>query len=77
MGSIKTKEEIEKLKNAAILGDKCFEHIINYIKIGMTEKEIAKEMEAFFIENGASKLSFDTIVRFWRKFCFYSFNANR
>lgn len=33
MGILKTKDEIEKLKKAAILADKCFEYICNYIKI--------------------------------------------
>lgn len=62
MGIAKTKDEIIKLRNAALLGDKCFKHICNFIKVGMTEIEIAKEMDDFFIKNGASGLSFDTIV---------------
>lgn len=62
MGVIKTKEEIDKLRNAAILGDKCFEHICQFIRVGMTEIEIANEMNEFFMKNGASALSFDTIV---------------
>lgn len=57
-----TKEEIEKLKKAAELGDECFADICTKIQIGMTEKEIAKRMEQFMFANGASKLSFDTIV---------------
>ncbi len=62
MGMIKTKEEIEKLRAAALLGDKCFEYILSYIKPGMTEIEIANKMNEFFMKNGASGLSFDTIV---------------
>lgn len=62
MGIIKTKDEIEKLRKAAILGDKCFEHICQFIKVGMTEKQIAKEIDDFFVKNGASCNSFDTIV---------------
>ena len=62
MGIIKTKDEIIKLKNAAILGDNCFSHICNFIKVGMTEIQIASEIESFFMKNGASALSFDTIV---------------
>ncbi|MBQ9267390.1 MAG: aminopeptidase P family protein [Clostridia bacterium] len=57
-----TKEEIEKLRKASALGDKCFDYICKQIKIGMTEIEIAKLMDTFFVENGASGLSFDTIV---------------
>ena len=62
MAIIKTKEEIEKLRNAALLGDKCFEYICGYIKAGMTEIEIAKAIDEFFMKNGASANSFDTIV---------------
>ena len=62
MGIIKTKEEIEKLKKAAILGDNCFEYICSIIKPGMTEIEIAKKIDDFFMNNGATGTSFDTIV---------------
>lgn len=62
MGMIKTKEEIEKLKKAAILADRCFEHICKCIRIGMTEIEVAKEIDDFFMKNGANGLSFETIV---------------
>lgn len=62
MSIIKTNEEVEKLRKAAILGDKCFEYICNFIKLGMTEIEIANEINDFFMKNGASALSFDTIV---------------
>ena len=62
MGIIKTKEEIEKLRKAATLGDKCFEYICEFIKVGMTEIEIAEAIDNFFLTHGASGLSFDTIV---------------
>ena len=62
MAIIKTNEEIEKLRNAALLGDRCFEYICGYIKAGMTEIEIAKAVDDFFMKNGASGNSFDTIV---------------
>ena len=59
---IKDEEEIELIKKACKLTDDCFEYLKSYIKVGLTEKQIAKEIENFFIENGADKLSFDTIV---------------
>lgn len=62
MGIIKTKEEIEKLRKAATLGDKCFEYICEFIKVGMTEIEIAEAIDNFFLTHGASGLSFETIV---------------
>lgn len=62
MGQIKTNDEIKKLRKAARLGDSCFEYICSQIKIDMTEKEIAAEIDNFIINNGALKASFETIV---------------
>lgn len=59
---IKDDEEIALIEKACYITDECFKHICNYIKIGKTEKEIAFEIEKFFVENGADGLSFDTIV---------------
>ena len=62
MSIIKTNEEIVNLKKAAKLGSNCFEYICTVIKPGMSEKEIAKKVYDFFMKNGATALSFDTIV---------------
>lgn len=59
---IKDEEEIEYLRKACELTDKCFEHICEFIEIGKTEKEIALEIERFFRLNGADGISFDPIV---------------
>lgn len=59
---IKDEEEIRKISKACMITDKCFEHIIEFIKKGMTEKEIANEIERFFKTNGADGLAFGTIV---------------
>ncbi|PIT88848.1 MAG: Xaa-Pro dipeptidase [Candidatus Levybacteria bacterium CG10_big_fil_rev_8_21_14_0_10_36_7] len=61
--SIKTLEEIEKIKKAARLTDKTFSYIIKKIKLGVSEKEIAWEIEKFIKENGGT-LAFDTIAAF-------------
>ena len=59
---IKDDEEINKIKKACSLTDDCFNHLVDFIKIGMTEKEISIEIEKFFRTHGADGLSFDTIV---------------
>ncbi len=59
---IKDDEEIKNISKACSITDECFEYILKYIKIGMTEKEIAEEMRSFMIKAGADDLSFDTIV---------------
>ncbi len=59
---VKNSEEIEKIKKACEITDNCFYHLLDFIKIGITEKEIAFEIEMFFKKNGAERLAFDTVV---------------
>jgi len=58
---IKDEEEIENIKKACKITDECFEHIINYIKPGITEKQIAREIDDYYYKH-AEGLAFDTIV---------------
>ncbi len=59
---IKTPKEIEKIKCAEELGDAAFSHILKKLGAGVSENEIAFELEFFMRKNGASGLSFETIV---------------
>ena len=59
---IKTAEEIEKIKQAEHIGDLAFAKILDHIKPGVTELEIAAYLEFYMKECGAEGLSFDTIV---------------
>ena len=59
---IKSEEEIEKIKTACTITDETFDYIIHNIKRGMTEKEVAFEIEKYMISHGADGLAFDTIV---------------
>ena len=58
---VKDSYEIMKITQAEELGDRAFSYILDHIKSGRTEREIAIELEFFMRKNGASKLSFDTI----------------
>ena len=58
---IKDDDELSSIIKACNVTDDCFKHIINYIKPGMTEKQIAKEIENYYTQN-AEGLSFETIV---------------
>ena len=60
--AIKDEEEIKNITKACNITDDCFEYLLNYIKIGMTENQIANAIERFFRINGADGLAFDTIV---------------
>ncbi len=59
---VKSQDEIDKIAMAEAIGDKAFEHIIEFIQEGMTEKEIALELEYTMKQLGAEGLSFDTIA---------------
>ncbi|MFB5087856.1 Xaa-Pro peptidase family protein [Psychrobacillus sp. FJAT-21963] len=59
---IKTEEEISIIKSACRIADEAFNHIVTYIKPGMTELEVSNELEFFMRKLGASSSSFDTIV---------------
>ena len=59
---IKDDTEIRCIKKACEITDKCFEYLKKFIKIGMTEKEIAFEIERFYKTNGADDISFEPIV---------------
>ena len=66
--AIKDEEEIRKITKACNLTDKCFDYLKTFIKKGMTEKEIADEIERYFKKNSADGLSFETIVASRTKF---------
>lgn len=60
--AIKTPDEIVKMKASQAITDAAFEHILPYIKAGVTEREIALEIEFFMKKNGAEDIAFDLIV---------------
>ncbi len=59
---VKDEAEIEKIQRAEALGDAAFSHIIKVMRPGMTEIEVALEMEWFMRRNCAERLGFDIIV---------------
>ncbi|MGN1140567.1 MAG: M24 family metallopeptidase [Oliverpabstia sp.] len=59
---IKTEEELSYLQKAEEIGDKAFEKILTLLKPGMTELEVAAELEYLMKKEGAENTSFDTII---------------
>ena len=59
---IKDDREIKKIAAAEALGDKAFQDFLSNFRYGMTEREVALELEFYMRKNGASGTSFDTIV---------------
>ncbi len=58
---IKDEEEISNIKKACEITDNCFSYLLDYIKVGMTEKQIAIEIEKYY-KTRADGLAFETIV---------------
>lgn len=58
----KYKEEKEKILAAQAIAEKAFSHILGFIREGVTEREIALELDFFMLKNGAECVSFETIA---------------
>ena len=59
---VKDTHEIDVVRKAIALTDRAYEHIVNWIEPGMSEKEVAWELEAFMRTRGADGLAFDVHV---------------
>ncbi len=60
--AIKEPEEIELIARAAEIADASIEYVRDNIQAGMTEKDVAWEIEKFMREKGSQSLPFDIIV---------------
>ncbi len=61
---IKNKAEIDAMIRAAQIIDDTYDAVLDTIKEGDTEKGVADFIEGFVLMQGASGLSFETIVAF-------------
>ncbi len=59
---LKDEYEIECIAKAESIGDEAFSHMLEFIQEGLTEKQIALELEYVMKSLGADGLSFDTIA---------------
>ena len=62
MRAIKDAEEIELMRRAQSITDAAFAHMLEFIKPGLTEKQVRTELENFMFNNGADSLAFGSIV---------------
>ena len=60
--SVKDEEEIQLMRHAQKITDATFDHMVEFIKPGMTELEIRNELENYMFAHGADALSFETII---------------
>ena len=62
MRAVKDESELCAIRRAQGIADKAYTHILEYIKPDVSERDIALETEFFMRKNGATAVSFDTIV---------------
>lgn len=62
--SVKEGYELENIKKACEIADSAYIALLERIKEGMSENEVAAELEYLMRKDGASGTSFDTIVAF-------------
>ncbi|MFY9543139.1 MAG: Xaa-Pro peptidase family protein [Dethiobacteria bacterium] len=59
---VKSEAEVESLRRGAAIMDRAFDFLINTIKPGMTEKELALELEYYLRRQGSEGILFSYIV---------------
>lgn len=58
----KDQDELQAIRRAVDLADKALAHIYDWMQPGMTERQVAWELETFMRTRGAAGVSFEIIV---------------
>ena len=58
----KDDQEVAHIKKAVVLADEAMAHIAAWMQPGMTEKEVAWELESYIRTHGAQAVSFEPVV---------------
>lgn len=58
----KDESEIEQIRRAVRLTDETFGYVLTQLRPGLTEKQVAWQIEAYMREHGAEKMAFNAIV---------------
>ena len=60
--AVKDASELARMRCAQAITDATFEHIIGFMRAGMTERDVQIELDYFMMRRGADGLAFPTIV---------------
>jgi len=60
--AVKDEDELVCIKKAQEIAEAAFENVLSFIKPGVTEREIALELDRQMLERGAEAMSFETIA---------------
>lgn len=74
---IKDSFEIQQLKNAAELGERCYQHVLHTLKEGVTEGEVARSLELFCLEQGGEGMAFSPIIAFGKQSALPHYRAGK
>ena len=61
---VKDDDERAAIRQAQAITDASFEQILDRFAVGVTEQQIARQLETLMLEEGAEGLAFDSIVAF-------------
>ena len=61
---VKDDEELELLNSAQAVTDQAFDDVLEVLAVGVTEQQVARQLEALLRRDGADGLSFESIVAF-------------
>lgn len=59
---VKEPEEIERIRQAQTIAEEAFQHILGFIREGVSERDIQLELDFKMLHLGAEELSFPTIA---------------
>lgn len=60
--AVKTGPELSRMLAAQAVTDAAFEHIVAFMRPGMTERQVQLELESYMLRHGAEGLAFRSIV---------------
>ena len=60
--TVKTPQELEKIEAAQQLAEAALDNLLHKLHAGMTEREVALELDFYMRRHGAEDLSFETIA---------------
>lgn len=59
---VKDAGEIDRIKRACSIADRAFAEVLNYIRAGVREIEVAAQLECLMRQYGSERAAFETIV---------------
>lgn len=59
---VKDASELNKIKTAQTIAEKAYLELLNDVKIGISERELAARLQFYMLQRGAEDISFDLIT---------------